>query len=72
MARRPDRVAAAIKRLSTAELHRFVDTVAAVLYWDSDKSAWDPNKEWDSAADYLDMINEHIPKEVLEAIRRTR
>lgn len=65
---RPDRVTSAILQLSPAELHRFVDNVASILYWDSDKQRWNPNKEWDSAADFLDMINDHLPTSVVQAI----
>jgi len=69
VAKRPDRVAQAIQRLPVADLRRFVDSVAAVLYWDPEENAWDPDKEW-KGADFLDMINGQLPPQVLEAIRK--
>lgn len=33
-------------------LHRIYD----VLYFDSDRDCFDPNKEWDSAPDFLEMV----------------
>lgn len=37
-------------------LHAIFD----VLYFDSDKNCFDPDKEWDSAADFLDMVHQKM------------
>jgi len=31
-----------------------------VLYWDDDKKCFSPVKEWDSANDFLEMVDNHI------------
>lgn len=52
------RIAEALKFKATVEpvLQRIFD----VLYFDGDKDCFDPDKEWDSAADFMDMMTEQL------------
>lgn len=52
------RVAEAIKFRATVEpiMQRIFD----VLYFDSDKNCFNPNKEWDSACDFIEMVADQM------------
>lgn len=52
------RIAEALQFKATVEpiLQRIFD----VLYFDSDKNCFDPNKEWDSACDFIEMVADQM------------
>ncbi len=55
----------AAEKKELEELRRFKKKVEPVLhhiydvfYFDSDQSCFDPDKEWDSACDFLEMVSD--------------
>lgn len=47
---------AQINKMPKKDLANFAIQVQSILYFDGDNDVLDPNKEWDDAADFLEMI----------------
>ena len=63
--------------LSKEELEQIVRAVQDIFYLDEDPDDnfaefWNPDKEWDSAADYLDILHDVIVRHRLDVRKLDR
>lgn len=59
-------------QLTRKELEDIASEVQKCLYYDDDAKVYDPDKEWDSAADYLEVLAGVLAKHDLVPTKRTR
>lgn len=69
-----DKVRERIESLDREVLVNFMDQIVEILYFEvaDDKAktgTWNRDKEWDSAADYIEFVAETIPERVYDLIK---
>lgn len=52
-------------------MQKALQTIFDILYWDSDAQAYDPDKEWDSAADFMEMVADQFTRHGLMPERQS-
>jgi hypothetical protein len=57
-----------VKPLEAAAAFKLLDQIMSVLYYDTDKGGWDPNKEWNP--DMLDEISSLLANKRLVPVGR--